>query len=316
MHTLPQRQLIGEFCSSVEKGRARLILNAIRLVAGCSIVTAIAGINPAEAQAPADPPDTNYAMGLVPPSADQVANFSKAPELKAAGIPRKMDLSAFLPPVGNQGRQGSCVAWSSGYGMRSYYVAKMDRLNVSLPQNVPSPAYIYNHARGLFSNCTTLGMQVFYALDILKAGVVSLAEMPYNDAICSPQPDVEMQKKATKFRIQAWQFIHPSRLDQIKAQLSDGQPVVFGTKLAQSFLRFRGPGVYSRSQQEPLLDGGHAMVLIGYDDDRKAFRLQNSWGTGWGDQGRAWLSYDTFYHGPDGGDATDSYIIYAAPAFH
>jgi C1A family cysteine protease len=58
------------------------------------------------------------------------------------------------------------------------------------------------------------------------------------------------------------------------------------------------------------------MVLVGYDDDRKAFRVQNSWGTGWGDQGRVWLAYDTFYHtGPDGGDANEAYIIYAAPAF-
>jgi C1A family cysteine protease len=290
MHRTSLRHAGGETGSS-EKRHARL--HAVSLVAGCSLAAAIAGISPAAAQAP-DPPGTTYGMGLLPASPDQIAHFPKAPELKAAGIPKKVDLSAFFPPVGNQGRQGSCVAWSIGYGMRSYYVAKMDKLNVSQPQN----------------------MQVDRALDILKGGVVSLAELPYDATKCSPPPDIEMQKKATKFRIQAWQFIHPSKIGQIKAQLADGQPIVFATKLANSFMDFRG-GVYSRKEREQLLDGGHAMVLIGYDDDRRAFRLQNSWGTGWGDQGRAWVSYDTFHttdpNGP--GDAGEAYVVYAGPAF-
>ncbi len=35
----------------------------------------------------------------------------------------------------------------------------------------------------------------------------------------------------------------------------------------------------------------HAFAVIGYDKDR-GFRIQNSWGPGWGDNGRAWWSYD------------------------
>ena len=41
---------------------------------------------------------------------------------------------------------------------------------------------------------------------------------------------------------------------------------------------------------------GHAVVVVGFDDDRfgGAFRVLNSWGPGWGDQGFFWLPYDTF----------------------
>jgi C1A family cysteine protease len=291
--------------------------NVVRLITGFSVVAAIALVAPARAQTPPDPPGTNYGMGLLPASPDQIAHFPKAPELRAMGVPKKTDLSPYLPPVGNQGRQNSCGAWASGYALRSYYVAKMDKLNVSMRQNVPSPAYIYNHANGHYGKdgCDH-GMEIERALDILKGGVVSDAEMPYDATKCSPSPNVEMQSKATKFRIRAWQFIHPSRLDQIKAQLADGQPIIFGARLAKSFHDFRGDGIYSRKEREPLLKELHAMALIGYDDDRKAFRLLNSWGTGWGDQGRAWMAYDTFYHpGPNGGDAIETYIIYPAPAF-
>ena len=38
--------------------------------------------------------------------------------------------------------------------------------------------------------------------------------------------------------------------------------------------------------------GGHAMIAVGYDDTRKAFRIQNSWGRGFGEGGYSWLGYD------------------------
>jgi hypothetical protein len=36
------------------------------------------------------------------------------------------------------------------------------------------------------------------------------------------------------------------------------------------------------------------MALIGYSDERAAYRLINSWGGAWGDRGYAWIGYDTF----------------------
>jgi len=37
------------------------------------------------------------------------------------------------------------------------------------------------------------------------------------------------------------------------------------------------------------LDGGHCIDVRGYNRTRGLFRLPNSWGTGWGDKGQAWL---------------------------
>ena len=45
------------------------------------------------------------------------------------------------------------------------------------------------------------------------------------------------------------------------------------------------------------LEGGHAVVAIGYDDgktigkEKGALRIRNSWGTAWGDAGYGWLPY-------------------------
>lgn len=38
----------------------------------------------------------------------------------------------------------------------------------------------------------------------------------------------------------------------------------------------------------------HAMALVGYDDNKNAFRIRNSWGTDWGDEGSIWVDYDFF----------------------
>jgi C1A family cysteine protease len=38
--------------------------------------------------------------------------------------------------------------------------------------------------------------------------------------------------------------------------------------------------------------GGHAVMAVGYDDEKKHFIIQNSWGTEWGDKGFFYMPYD------------------------
>jgi hypothetical protein len=39
--------------------------------------------------------------------------------------------------------------------------------------------------------------------------------------------------------------------------------------------------------------GGHAWFIYGFSMRRQAFRMQNSWGSGWGQKGRAWVRFAT-----------------------
>lgn len=38
--------------------------------------------------------------------------------------------------------------------------------------------------------------------------------------------------------------------------------------------------------------GDHAMLMVGYDDSKQAFRVKNSWGSDWNEGGYVWMSYD------------------------
>lgn len=40
--------------------------------------------------------------------------------------------------------------------------------------------------------------------------------------------------------------------------------------------------------------GGHVMTIVGYDDDNQRFRVLNSWGDEWGDDGYFYMTYDAF----------------------
>ena len=39
---------------------------------------------------------------------------------------------------------------------------------------------------------------------------------------------------------------------------------------------------------------GHAILIVGYDDNRQAFKFLNSYGDIWGDNGFGWISYSVF----------------------
>lgn len=41
-------------------------------------------------------------------------------------------------------------------------------------------------------------------------------------------------------------------------------------------------------------EGGHEWCIIGASDSRQAYRLQNSWGTSWGENGRAWIKREEY----------------------
>ncbi len=293
----------GNVTAAPEIRKPGSMLRALAILAGASATASLLLVTAADAQT-SDLRAKRYAKGARLVSASQIAGFEKA-TAKRGLTPAKVDLSSLMPPVGDQGQQGSCVAWSIGYALRSYYVKKVDQADVTKPENIPSPSYIYNYTNASAGDpqCGEMGMELWQALNILKAGVVSLAELPYNDKKCGDLPPVAMQASARKFRIDSWEFIDRQDLNTMKVELAAGNPLAFGINLADSFFEYNSDRVYRRPPFEAT-DGGHAMVIVGYDDSKQAFRVQNSWTDQWGDKGFIWIAYDTFKE-----DAEGSYAI-------
>jgi len=86
-------------------------------------------------------------------------------------------------------------------------------------------------------------------------------------------------------------------LQNIKNYLAAGFPSMFGFPVYDEYMHIPANGQAAFPAPTSRLYGGHANVAVGYDDnltingDQGALLVRNSWGTGWGLGGYAWLSY-------------------------
>ncbi|MBS1974085.1 MAG: peptidase C1A papain [Bacteroidetes bacterium] len=215
-------------------------------------------------------------------------------------LPESANLQKFAPPVGDQGHQGSCVAWSSAYGARTILEAARTGGD---PNNLKfSPSFLYNQI-GL-DGCE--GSYIERAMEFMtKKGAVSYDKFAYDDQDCSKQPNQQLLNEAEQYRMRgANRLTVGDRTDQIdlraiKENLSQGAPVVIGMMVGGSYMQpMMGQDVWAPTQDDYSMQGfgGHAQCVVGYDDKKYggAFLIMNSWGPQWGNNGFAWVRYNDF----------------------
>ncbi|KIZ16823.1 hypothetical protein [Streptomyces natalensis] len=86
----------------------------------------------------------------------------------------------------------------------------------------------------------------------------------------------------------AAKYTHAFSLDALNSALQAG-PVMVGTLWLESMFNI-DPDGYVVVDRKSQVAGGHEYVISAYDADRKAYRLDNSWGESWGAHGSAWYS--------------------------
>ena len=272
-------------------GRGSTFAASARHLACAAAVVFLALAGGVQAQVTRDLQDTVYATGAVFETAEELADKPRTP-LYRAFLPELVDLSGRFPAARHQGKQGSCVGWAVGYAARSYYNSGPEGGPQLTSDRIPSPAYIYDSIRSPGDSCDR-GAKISDALDLLlNGGSLAHAEYPYDEDLCR-RPGTDVLARASKFRIAGWQVVDTDRLDQVKAELANGHPVVIGMRSNRDFHRLRGEAVWHAGFPNED-DGHHAVTVVGYSERRQYFTVMNSWGPGWGLEGFGRLSYDTF----------------------
>ncbi len=238
--------------------------------------------------------------------------------INADELPSSVDLSNMLPPVGDQGQQGSCVAWAVGYYYKTFTEHKEQNWDVTTNAHQFSPAFIYNQINGGNDNGSTF-QDAFQLLE--DKGCDTLKIFPYNDQDYTTQPTQDQLNLAVPFKIENYgnlfygryvnSLVAPSKnwhwegtplsdrdIDDLKGILANGSVFVIGIPVFATWYRSDfGPNDYIHyvpSDGEVTFYGYHAVTLVGYDDmvHGGAFRMVNSWSTSWGDNGYTWITYD------------------------
>ena len=260
-----------------------------RLLAGLGAITALALLAvPALAQQ-----SFSRGFGAAPSDPDKVRSLTGTPEFRSF-LPEVVDLSSYFPVPGDQGSQGSCTAWSTGYAARAYYAASVENRRVTLPASIPSPGFIYNQIVADATDCGS-GSSITLALEVLKQyGTMSLADYPYDQENCAYPSDAQLAK-GTDFRISDYQTVDFTRLDQVKGELSDGNPVIIRIVPDDTFdTLWDKPKAVWHSPPLPEDSFGHAITLVGYNEAKQTFKFINSWGPDWSDGGYGRMDYQTF----------------------
>jgi len=207
-----------------------------------------------------------------------------SPPVFRGGPPDRVDLSAKLPPPRSQGSTRTCTSWGAVYTAASLAL-RARGLGSTLTL---SPSFAYNQvSRDQW--CLT-GTRISALLNVARdVGALPVDEFAFDGAWCGRLPTSAELERAKGFRINSWSSFDATDPNKVKEQLARGVAVIFAMRMTAKLRGLRDDKVFN---DDDVPGEGHTMAAIGYDEPKKAFLVQNSWGRSWAAGGYGWFGYD------------------------
>ncbi len=225
--------------------------------------------------------------------------------------PVAVDNSKWCSGVEDQGNLGSCTAHMFA-GIVEYNDI---RWNLTPDKTRASRLFEYYAARILEGTVNEdSGATIRNAIKAgAQYGVLKESLWWYNVSKFAYAPPRKLWTAAATKKIVSYHSVADGDLETMKQVLASGYLVGFGFQVFDNMMTqdMATNGWLHRPGPNDSFQGGHAVVLVGYDDVKKAFKVRNSWGTGWGQKGYFWIDYDYV------GDTTlcsDFWVVNSVPA--
>lgn len=210
----------------------------------------------------------------------------------AGPLPDKVDLRKYMPTVYDQGNLGSCTA-NAIAGALAYLRYKDN----NLADWSPSRLFIYYYERVLEDSIKEdSGAQIRTGIRVVgEQGAPPEEFWPYNIDLwtCDPPSNVDME--GYKYRALNYYRVDWTDLNEVRSCLAAGFPIVFGFMVYPNFnsdMCAKTGYLQMPNKKRERPDGGHAVLLCGYDESKELFLVRNSWGERWGQRGYFWMPYE------------------------
>jgi len=244
-----------------------------------------------------DLPDVRDLTAEAPGVEKVLAQSGKMKAVKKA-LPPSVDLRKWCSPIEDQGELGSCTA-NAGVGLLEYFERRTYSKHLDA-----SRLFLYKVTRNLLG---WKGDQGAYLRSTMKSmvlfGMPPERYWPYTIEKFDDEPTTFCYSFAQSYRSIQYYRLDPAGttpgkvLSNVKKSLAAGLPSMFGFSVYSSMPGTNEGGDIPFPQPGDRLEGGHAVVAVGYDDSRKigkekgALLIRNSWGKDWGEKGYGWLPY-------------------------
>jgi len=240
----------------------------------------------------------SYNFGCEFLSEAEYAALPVANDVNLKVLPTSVNL--VVPPVGDQGGEGSCVAWGTTYAGRSTSYQNTNGGSYNFGVNIFSPEYVYNQVK--VSDCGS-GAYTTDGLDLLvNQGVCTWNSMPYTDVDCDDMPTSSQLAEAANYKISSYATVAITET-ALKTQLAAGKILVVAGSVYSQFMYLGYDQVITTYKGRVY--GGHCYACVGYDDAKGAFKFMNSWGTSWATDGFGWMGYNVI-----GAYWREAYVVY------
>lgn len=257
----------------------------------------------AAAPAPSPRLRRDFTLGWLPDVPDYRDHTVESPEvtrlfragtpLRTAAPAPRVDLRKFCSPIEDQQDLGSCTAQAVA-GLVEYFENRAAGAYLDA-----SRLFLYKVTRKLYRFEGDTGAYIRGTIKALKIfGVCPEDYWPYATKEFDKEPTpfcyafAQAYKAITYYRL--WDPDPSKLVDQLRGSLSNQLPFAFGFSVYSSIWNpeVQRTGDIPVPKKGEHLEGGHAIMAVGYDDDARRFLIRNSWGPNWGDQGYGTLPYE------------------------
>jgi cathepsin L len=194
-----------------------------------------------------------------------------------------------VTPVTSPQACGNCWAFSTAAQAESAFLMTNYSMNELSEQQIVD----CSHAEVDPRDCGQGGYQYKALIFGSQTALATRSQYPYGgtgqEAACN----------ATiigSYKLVAWGWVNGSSSvpssSVLKNALCKYGPITVGIFAAPELQSYTGGGTVFNANTNSN-DTNHFVLLIGWDDQKQAWLIKNSWGDQWGDKGYAWVHYGT-----------------------